>query len=134
MTPALQEQIANAGTLQTLEYIYRPFRPKRRTRATVAREKGLEPLAQLLLAQERDSPAPEALAASYLDPEKELTTIDTALAVARDIIAEIIADDPRSRQLARQKTWTRGVMVTQARRTEKSPYEMYYDYKEPVSR
>ncbi|MGI6142406.1 MAG: Tex family protein [bacterium] len=134
LTPTLLEQIANAGTLQTLEDIYRPFRPKRRTRATVAREKGLEPLAQLLLAQEPASPAPEALAASYLDPEKELTTIDTALAGARDIIAEIIADDPRSRQLARQKTWTRGVMVTQARRTEKSPYEMYYDYKEPVSR
>ena len=93
LTEALSAAIDSAATLAEVEDLYRPYKQKRRTRATVAREKGLEPLAQLLLAQGQSCPAPEAAAQAYIDPEKGVETAADALQGANDIIAEIISDD-----------------------------------------
>ena len=109
LTEALTTAIDNAATLAEVEDLYRPYKQKRRTRATVAREKGLEPLAQLLLAQEKDCPAPEAAAQAYIDPEKGVETAADALQGANDIIAEIISDDADIRKALR------GLLMRQGR-------------------
>ena len=133
MTPELLEKIQEAETMVAVDDLYRPFRPKRRTRAIVAREKGLQPLADLIYAQETDQPLEET-AASFVDEEKGVASLEEALAGARDIIAEMIADMAEYRNSIRNVTMKYGTIVTKAKdEKEKSVYEMYYDFREKVA-
>ncbi len=134
LTPELEEKIKQATKMQELEDLYRPFRPKRRTRATKAKEKGLEPLAQLIFAQKEELENPEQEAEKYLDEEKELTEISQVWEGARDIIAEWVSDDPEARAMVRKISWNKGIIVSRGQTEDNSPYEMYYDYKEPVKK
>ena len=131
MTEELQKAITGAKTLSELEDIYRPFRPKRRTRATIARERGLEPLANWLMIQ-MGKEAPEEKAAEFVDPEKEIPDVHAALAGARDIIAETVSDDAELRKQIREILTREGVLVSKASKEEDSVYRNYYDYREPV--
>ncbi len=134
MTDELAATIDNATTLAELEDIYRPYKPKRRTRATIAKEKGLEPLALLIWAQEITEPV-ENLAQGYINPELGVEDAAAALAGAGDIIAEIISDDAKYRQIVRQYIWDTGLVKSVATDPEKtSVYEMYYDFNEPVNK
>ena len=135
LTPELKQQILAAETLVVVEDLYRPYRPKRRTRATIAKEKGLEPLAELLFAQAADGPAPEEAAGAFIDPEKGVATAEEAIAGARDIIAEFISDKANYRSFIRNVTMKKGTLISQAKDPDQeSVYEMYYDFEEPVSR
>lgn len=131
LTPELQAAVAGASTATELEDIYRPYRPKKRTRATVAKEKGLEPLAQALLSGIAD---PLAEAGKYISPERGVIGAEDALAGARDIIAEIVSDEPKPRQGIRRLIFAQGLIVSRAVKQEESPYEMYYDFSEPLKR
>jgi uncharacterized protein len=132
LSPELKQQILQAKRITEVEDLYRPYRQKRRTKATVAREKGLEPLAQYMLSGPL-SGDPEAEAANYMDEEKEVFSISDALKGAMDIIAETVADDPEIRAWLRDFTWKKGTLSTKAKEKDvKSVYEMYYDYQEPV--
>ena len=130
LTDELKAQLAKAVTLSELEDIYRPFRPKRRTRATVAKERGLEPLALWLMLQQAGDPAAEA--AKYIDPEKEVPDAETALAGARDILAETVSDSAEIRKELRALLNREGVIRSRAAKEEDSVYSMYYDFREPV--
>ena len=132
LTEALAAAIDSAATLAEVEDLYRPYKQKRRTRATVAREKGLEPLAQLLLAQEKDCPAPEAAAQAYIDPEKGVETAADALQGANDIIAEIISDDADIRKALRGLLMRQGRLKSVAATEEDSVYRLYYDFEQPL--
>lgn len=133
MTDEIKASLAAAETLAALEDIYRPFKPKRRTRATIAKEKGLEPLAEKIAAQGKDDPL--ALAAEFVNSELGIETADDALAGAKDIIAEIASDDPEIRKRLRNLYNLGGIVTVNAADPEKeSVYTMYYDYSEPVSR
>lgn len=134
LTDELSAAIENAQTLAEVEDIYRPYKQKRRTRATIAREKGLAPLAELLLSQTVTSGALEALAAPYVNEEKGVMSTDDALAGAGDIIAETISDDAAIRAALRRLYRTRGVLWAKAATDEDSVYRLYYDYREPVSK
>ena len=134
LTDVLSAQIDAAATLAELEDIYRPFRPKRRTRATIAKEKGLEPLADAILAQTRDMLPPEKLALDYIDPEKGVESVEDALAGAGDILAERISDDAALRKRLRELTAQRAVLRSKAAKEEDSVYRLYYDFTQPVSR
>ena len=132
LTEELTQAIEKAETLTELEDIYRPFRPKRRTRATIAKEKGLEPLAQMIWEQELTNPV-EEIAKDYIDLEKEVTSVEDAINGAMDIIAEWISDNADYRKYIRKETFYRGILVVKARdEKEESVYEMYYDYSEAV--
>lgn len=130
LTEEIKAKIENATTLQEVEDIYRPFRPKRRTRATIAKEKGLEPLAKVISSNEVTDGDVEEYAKPYLN--ENVPTIEEAYQGAMDIIAEDISDDADIRKYIRSFTWNSGIIVTQALKEERSPYEMYYDYKEAV--
>lgn len=133
MTDEIKASLAAAETLAALEDIYRPFKPKRRTRATVAKEKGLEPLAEKILAQGKDDPL--SLAAEFINPELGVETADDALAGAKDIIAEVASDDPEIRKRLRNLYNLGGTVTVKAVDPEKdSVYTMYYDHSEPVSK
>ena len=133
MTDEIKAALAAAETLAALEDIYRPFKPKRRTRATVAKEKGLEPLAEKILAQGKDDPL--SLAAEFINPELGVETADDALAGAKDIIAEVASDDPEIRKRLRNLYNLGGTVTVKAVDPEKdSVYTMYYDHSEPVSK
>jgi uncharacterized protein len=137
MTPELHAAIEDAQTRTELEDIYLPYRPKRRTRATLAREKGLEPLAERMWAQEDRSGSPEEAAAPFVDGEKGVNTAEEALQGARDILAERIAETAEWRSRIRDLTWKKGFVFSKAARgkaEEKSKFTDYYDYSEPVSR
>ena len=136
LTEALSAAIDAAATLAEVEDLYRPYRPKRRTRATVAREKGLEPLAQLLYAQEQSGPAPEEAAGDYVDAGKGVESAEDALQGAGDIIAEWISDDADIRKLLRELVWRKGYLVSAAAARERSDtvYRLYYDFKSPLNR
>ena len=134
LTDALSAQIDAAATLAELEDIYRPFRPKRRTRATIAKEKGLEPLADAIFAQTRDMLPPEKLALDYIDPEKGVESVEDALAGAGDILAERISDDAALRKRLRELTAQQAVLRSKAAKEEDSVYRLYYDFTQPVSR
>ena len=134
LTDELASALDAAQTLAEVEDLYRPYKPKRRTRATVAREKGLEPLAALLFAQERDCPRPEAAAADYLDAEKGVETLADALQGANDIIAEWISDDAAVRRSLRELLEKRGTLRSLAATEEDSVYRLYYDFEQPISR
>ena len=134
LTPELSDAIDSARTLAELEDLYRPYKPKRRTRATVAKEKGLEPLAALLFAQERDCPRPEEAAADYLSAEKGAETVADALQGANDIVAEWISDDAAIRRSLRELLEKRGTLRSLAATEEDSVYRLYYDFEQPLSR
>ena len=134
MTEELSEAIDNAATLAALEDLYRPYKQKRRTRATAAKEKGLEPLALRLFAQESGSPAPEELAAEYVDVEKGVETPEEALAGASDIVAEMISDDAEIRKLLREFIWRNAVLVSSAAGEEDSVYRLYYAFSQRIDR
>ncbi len=134
LTEELSQAIAAATTLVAVEDIYRPYKPKRRTRATIAKEKGLEPLANLILLQEIKKPLQEE-AAAYVSEEKGVATVQEALDGARDILAELISDNADYRKRLRQMTLKGGMLTAQARdEKEESVYEMYYHFAEPVNR
>lgn len=134
MTDELNEAIDNAQTLAVLEDLYRPYKQKRRTRATVAKEKGLEPLALTLFEQGMDIPAPEVMAEDYIDPEKGVETVEDALAGASDIIAEMISDDAEIRKMLREFIGATGVLKSAAAKEEDSVYRLYYDFSQRISR
>ena len=132
MTPEIEAAISAASTLVEVEDIYRPFKPKRRTRAGIARENGLEPLAELLMAQE-NSTAPEKAAEDYINEEKKIPDVQTALQGAMDIIAEDISDDADIRKKLRSLAGEKGELVSKAADPEaESVYMNYYEYSEPV--
>ena len=132
LTEELAAEIRAAETLVRVDDLYRPFRPKRRTRATIAKEKGLEPLADWIMAQEADRPL-EAVAAEYIDEEKEVADAAAAIAGACDIIAEEISDNAAYREYIRQETESTGMLVSKAKDAEaESVYEMYYDFDERI--
>ncbi len=135
LTLELRTAVEGAETMTVLEDIYLPYRPKRRTRATIAREKGLEPLAKIILAQQPGDPAQAALA--YVDTEKGVTSIEDALAGARDIIAEWVNEDTSARQSIRSLFYQQGVIqvsVVKGKEAEGIKYSNYYDWQEPVSK
>lgn len=134
LTDALKQQILAAETLVTVDDLYRPYRPKRRTRATIAKERGLEPLANVLLLQKLDHPALEE-AAGYISEEKGVAKAEDALQGAMDIVAEAIADEADYRSYIREKTMKKGTLTSGAKDKEtESVYEMYYDFEEPVAK
>jgi uncharacterized protein len=132
LSDELRQRIETAATLQAVEDLYLPYKPKRRTRATIARERGLEPLAQAILAQELTKGNLAEIAAAYLNDD--VPTVEDALAGACDIIAETVAEDADTRagvrERTRQEAW---LMVSLADKTkdERGVYEIYYDYREP---
>ena len=133
LTDELSAAIEKATTLAEVEDLYRPYKQKRRTRATIAKEKGLEPLALEIFQQDGSDPA--ELAKQYVDPEKGVETLEDALAGASDIIAEMISDDADIRKALRLKMETKAVVTVQAVDTEKeSVYRNYYEFSSPVSR
>ena len=134
LTDELAAAIDAAQTLAEVEDLYRPYKPKRRTRATVAKEKGLEPLAALLFAQERGCPRPEDAAADYLSAEKGVETAADALQGANDIIAEWISDDAAIRKSLRALLEKRGTLRSLAATEEDSVYRLYYDFEQPLGK
>ncbi|WP_404293390.1 RNA-binding transcriptional accessory protein [Cytobacillus kochii] len=136
LTPELSNQIEKAEKLQEVEDLYRPYKQKRRTKATVAKEKELEPLATWLLSYQNDD-TPEEKATHFLNEEKGVTTVEEALQGARDIIAEMVSDDAQSRKWIREKTYKLGMIESTVKDEsidEKHVYEMYYDYSENVGK
>ena len=134
LTGELKAQILAAETLVVVEDLYRPYRPKRRTRATIAKEKGLEPLAALIMLQKTEMPLEEA-AAEYISEEKEVASADEAIAGAMDIIAEYISDEADYRIYIRDLTTKQGKIVSVAKDPEaQSVYEMYYEFEEPITK
>lgn len=134
LTGELKDAINKATKLQQVEDLYRPYKQKRRTKATIAKEKGLEPLAEWLLTFPMN-PMPEEKAREFINPEKGVETVDEALQGAKDIIAEQISDDASIRQWIRAQTWKKGIVVSvgkEIEKDEKNVYEMYYEYEEPV--
>ena len=134
LTEELSAAIDQAQTLAEVEDLYRPYKQKRRTRATVAREKGLEPLAQLLFAQERNCPRPEEAAQDFIDPDKGVETIADALGGAHDIVAEWISDDAAIRKALREYTLRQGKLVSKAATEEDTVYRLYYDFEQSIPR
>lgn len=133
LTDELKDKVLAAPTMAVLEDLYLPFRPKRRTKATVAREKGLEPLAQSILEQTGRDPV--RLADGFVDPQKEVATVDDALEGARHIIAEIVNEDPAAREAMRDLYFRKGILqsrVAAAKETEGVKYKDYFDWQEPA--
>ena len=134
LTKELKEQILAAETLVVVEDLYRPYRPKRRTRATIAKEKGLEPLANLIMLQQTNRSLEEE-AAAFIDEEKEVFTAQDAIEGAKDILAEYISDEADYRMRIRELTMKYGKITSAAKDEEtESVYEMYYDFEEPVQK
>ncbi len=132
MTPELLESLERAETLVAVEDLYRPYKQKKRTRAMIAKERGLEPLANLILLQMTNVPL-EKEAQKYIDSEKGVETAEDALKGAKDIIAENISDNAKYRSYIRKSTWNHGMIVSKAKKPEESSvFEMYYDFQEPI--
>ena len=135
LTPEIERAIDNAVTITEIDDIYRPFRPKRKTRASVARERGLEPLAEALIAQKSVyTPSLDELAATLVDAEKGVGTVEDAFAGAMDIIAEDISDNAEYRKGIRALTVAHGMIETKKAKDEPSVYERYYEHSEPVKK
>ena len=134
LTEELSRAIDGAATLAEVEDLYRPYKQKRRTRATMAREKGLAPLAELLFAQGRDCPDPLEEAAKYVDAEKGVETAEDALAGASDIVAELLSDDAELRKALRALLAKNGTLRSEAAVEEDTVYRLYYDFTQPLSR
>ena len=134
LTEELRRQIMEAETLVVVDDLYRPYRPKRRTRATIAKEKGLEPLAAFITMQKTSEPIEES-AKAYISEEKGVATVEEAIAGAKDIIAEYISDEADYRIYLRNFTTKQGKLISTAKDAEaESVYEMYYDFEEPISK
>ena len=133
LTDEIRKQLSGCQTLAALEDVYRPYKPKRRTRAMIAREKGVEPLARAIMAQ-RKYDVPEQLAAAYISEEKGVPDAETAIQLAQDILAEEISDDAGIRAKLRELMGRQGMLRSIAAKEGDSVYAQYYDYKEPVSR
>ena len=134
LTEELKAQILAAETLVVVDDLYRPYRPKRRTRATIAKEKGLDGLAELIMAQETDKPI-EQEAEAYLNAEKEVNTVEEAIEGAKDIIAETISDEADYRIYIRKATYDAGKLISNAKNAkQESVYEMYYEFEEAVNK
>lgn len=131
LTDEIVAKIDAAETITEVDDIYRPFRPKKRTRATIAKEKGLEPLAQLIFEQKFDGNIEEE-AKKYINEELKVLTVEDAIQGALDIIAEDISDNADYRKVIRDMTFKEGLIVTKKKKDERSPYEMYYEYSEEV--
>ena len=134
MTDELREDILAAETLAVLEDLYRPYKQKRRTRATIAKERGLEPLALAILEQDKTEGTIEEMALPFVDEEKEVPDVAAALQGANDIIAEIMSDSPEIRHDLKEIVTAKGVISSKAKTEEDSVYSMYYDYSEAVSK
>lgn len=133
LTEELRKDIIASETLQRIDDLYRPFRPKRRTRATIAKEKGLDPLAEIIIDQTLDKEEFTKTVMSFIDEEKGVNNEEEVLAGAMDIIAEIVSDDADNREIIKKIINDKGIIITEAvDKEEKTVYEMYYDYKEPV--
>lgn len=133
MTDELRSKIESAAILTEIEDLYRPYKPKKRTRATIAKEKGLEPLADILMAQEIYEGSIADIASPFINEEKGVTSADEALQGAMDIIAETISDNAEYRKFIRDITFKEGFIISKGKKEgEKSPYEMYYDFNEPL--
>ena len=134
LTEELKKQILEAQTLVVVEDLYRPYRPKRRTRATIAKEKGLEPLANIILLQMTDKSLEEE-AKAFVSEEKEVATVEEAISGAKDIVAESISDKADYRSEIRERTFRKGMLVSTAKKPEEtSVYEKYYEYEERVEK
>lgn len=134
MTEELKAEIEKAQTITELDDIYRPYRPKRRTKATIAKEKGLLPLAEVMWAQETTEEDVLTLAADFINPEADVNSAEDAIAYALDIIAEMISDDAQIRKYIREYTYRHGFIETKAAVDEPSVYDMYYDFSEAVNK
>lgn len=144
LTEEFAAEIEKATTIQRLEDLYRPYRPKRRTRATMAKEKGLDPLADLIFSQSETCGDITEIASGYIDSEKGVASAEEALAGAMDIMAEMISDDPSYREVIRKKLYEESVLETSeiplkdgeedSKKTDRSTYEMYFSYTEPVKK
>lgn len=135
LTDELRDSIEKASTMTEVEDLYRPYKQKRRTRATMAKEKGLEPLAGIIFSQNIYEGTIDEIAAPYINPEKGVNTVDEALQGAMDIIAETISDNAEYRKTIRALTFESGILISTASDPEsKSVYEMYYDFKEPIKK
>ena len=134
LTEELKKQILEAQTLVVVEDLYRPYRPKRRTRATIAKEKGLEPLANIILLQMTDKSLEEE-AKAFVSEEKEVATVEAAISGAKDIVAESISDKADYRSEIRERTFRKGMLISTAKKPEEtSVYEKYYEYEERVEK
>lgn len=134
LTPEIEKKLELAETITEIDDIYRPFRPKRKTRATVAKQRGLEPLADIIFKQEVKEDIIN-IASKYVNEENEVPTAEDALKGAMDIIAEIISDNADYRNMIRKETFKNGIIVSKcSKENVESVYEMYYDFKEPVKR
>lgn len=134
LTEELRQQILEAKTMVVVDDLYRPYRPKRRTRATIAKEKGLDGLAEIIKAQETDKPISEH-AKDYLSEEKEVTTVEAAIAGAMDILAEEVSDEAEFRSYIREATTKEGKLISIAKdENAQSVYEMYYDFEEDIEK
>jgi uncharacterized protein len=133
MTEQLGQQIDIAKTMTEVEDLYRPYKKKRRTRATIAKEKGLEPLANLILLQMTADKAIKAKAGDFIDPEKGVESVDDAINGAKDIVAEAISDDADLRKNLRTIARNRGKIISKALVEDSTVYDLYYDHAEPVS-
>jgi len=135
LTDELKSEIEKAEVLQRVEDLYKPFKQKKATRASKAREKGLEPLADIFFAQELTQGVIEEIAADYINEEKGVANVEEAIQGAMDIIAEVIADDPEITAIVRDKTQRSGIITSEAvNLEEKTVYDMYYEYSEPISK
>ena len=134
LTEELKAKIVAAQTLVVVEDLYRPYRPKRRTRATIAKEKGLEPLASLITLQKAKEPL-EKLAEDYVNKEKGVETVKDALDGAKDILAEAVSDEAAYRSWIRKRTMQKGTLISTAKdEKQESVYEMYYEFEEALSK
>lgn len=135
LTPELAQKIKATEKLRELEDLYLPYKPKKRTRATVARERGLEPLAEMMLKQEATNGSPVDLAAAFIDPDNDVPDAEAALAGARDIVAETVSDDADIRKIVRHYTRKHAILTVKAKDAEAvNDYEMYCEFSEPVSK
>ena len=145
LTPELAQAITDAIKIQEVEDLYRPYKPKKRTRALIAKERGLEPLADLIWDQETESGSMDELVAPFINVDLGVETVADALAGARDIIAEKVSDDPDYRKALREFFWDQAVIASEAKqvkadkkkdeeRAELDEYRMYADYKEPLQK
>lgn len=133
LTDELLQSIQNSNTMTEVEDLYRPYKQKKKTRATIAKAKGLEPLA-LIMFEQKDKRALEEIAKDFINEEKEVKSVEDAIAGAKDIIAEMVSDTAEYRKAIRKIIYDIGLIVTKSTKEEKSVYDMYYDFSEPVKR
>ena len=133
LTEEIVKSLENAVTLAEVEDIYRPYKQKKRTRATIAKEKGLEPLADIIIEQ-NDGKNINEIATEYIDEEKGVATVEEAIQGACDIIAESISDEPKYRKKIKNLCYREAIIITQAKKDEKSAYDMYYEFNEKINK